>query len=470
MSQTKNLNGTVAQTDEVAPATESPAPDTRSAPDLVEHIGGFRWSICALLFFCTAINYIDRQVIGILKQPLSASLHWSENDYAGIVAFFQTAYAFGYLFGGRLMDRFGVKRALPGAALVWSAAEAAHGLIPKLVGAAGSVMGFKIARVGLGLAEGANFPAAIKAVGEWYPVKERALATGIFNSASNIGAIICPLTVPWIAGEWGWPAAFYATGALGVLWVIAWVLIYDSPEKHKSLSVPERLYIESGRPSASQTVAPTAPWLSLLKYRETWAYLIATMLTGPVWWFYLFWTPDFLQKRFHMTPKQAGIPVAEIYAISIIGSVAAGWLAGVLIGRGKSVNSARKISLLICALCVLPVFCAPLVTHIWMVVSVIGLAAAAHQGWSANLYTFASDTMGKRAVSSLVGFGGFASGLAGAGVAKVVGNILTTTGSYWYIFLWASTMYVLSVIILQLLVPKIAPVTELAGNSEQTVV
>ncbi len=330
--------------------------------------GHFRWVICGLLFFGTAINYIDRQILAILKPELSHDLHWDPQDYANIVTAFQLAYAFGYLFGGRLMERFGVKRGLPAAALVWSLFAALHGLMR-------SVAGFSFVRLGLGISEGGIFPAAIKTVSEWFPLRERALATGIFNSASNIGAIICPLTVPFLALKYGWPAAFYITGALGIVWMV----VYDNPETHPRLSRSERDYIEQGRSPVVET-ATAVPWQTLLRDRAAWAYMIARLLADPVWWFYLFWLPGFLHDQFKLTPTQAGFRVSVVYAMAIVGSIGGGWLAARLLGRGWSLNAARKTSLLVCALCVLPVFAASFATNSWMAVILVGLAAAAHQG------------------------------------------------------------------------------------------
>jgi ACS family hexuronate transporter-like MFS transporter len=410
--------------------------------------GNFRWTICGLLFFATAINYIDRQILGILKPQLSHDLHWNQQDFANIVTAFQFTYALGYLFGGRLMDRFGVKRGLPSAVLAWSIFAILHGVMR-------SVTGFSIARLGLGLAEGGSFPAAIQTVSAWFPVKERALATGIFNSASNIGAIICPLTVPLLALKFGWPTAFYVTGSLGLVWIIAWVLIYDDPLTHPLLTRSEREYIEQGRPALVEITAPVS-WLILLQDRATLAYMGARLLADPVWWFYLFWLPDFLQKHFHLTLIQTGFRVGVIYALASVGSIGGGWLAAKMLSCGWSLNAARKISLLVCAVCVLPVVAASSVSSSWVTVLLVGLAAAGHQGWSANLYTFVSDTMPKRAVSSVVGLGGFAAGIASMGNAQVVGYVLTVThNNYVPIFVWASTMYILAWLFLQLLVPTI---------------
>jgi ACS family hexuronate transporter-like MFS transporter len=432
-----------------------PAAPVSGRPGRGARLGDFRWVICGLLFFSTMINYMDRQIIGILKPQLSHDLGWTDAGYADIVSAFQFAYAFGYLFGGRLMDRFGVRRGLPWAAFLWSVAAAAHGVVR-------TVFGFSVARLGLGLAEGGNFPAAIKTVREWFPARERALATGIFNSASNIGAIVCPLTVPLLAVKFGWPSAFFITGALGLAWIVAWALLYEAPETHPRLSPAERAYIREGRVEATGA-EDSVPWLNLLRVRATWAYMIAGLLAGPVWWFYLFWLPDFLQKRYHLTLQATGFRVGVVYAMAIFGSIGGGWLAAKLMSRGWSLNAARKTSLLVCAVCVVPVFFAASVPNSWITVALVGLAAAAHQGWSANLYTFVSDTMPKRAVSSVVGLGGFISGIASMGNAQVVGYVVTKTGSYALIFAWASTMYLLSLLAIHILVPRLGEISANTG-------
>ena len=439
--------------------------------------GNFRWVICGLLFFSVAVNYIDRNIIGILKMPLSRELGWGETDYAHIAAAFQLAYAFGYLFSGRLMDRMGVKHGLPAVVLLWSIAAAAHGLcslipasdifsisIPWFSSAAKTltwavpmtVFGFMAARVTLGLAEGGNFPGAIKTVAEWFPVKERALATGLFNAGTNVGAIICPIAVPWMYFTWGWPLTFYVTGALGMLWVAAWWWLYDTPETHRHLSAAEREYIQRGQSKTGEQKT-LVPWLSLLGYRAVWAYLIASILAGPVWGIYMFFLPDFLDKRYHIPLEQIGWWTAVFYFIAAFGGVAGGWLAGKLIGRGWSVNAARKISLLLCAVAVVPVFLAPYVPSVWLTVLIVGIAGSAHQGWSANLFSFVSDTMPGQAISSVVGLGGFVSYLTGAAIAELIGYVLKTSGSYVTIFAGASMMYVLSLLVLHLLVPRIQP-------------
>ena len=434
--------------------------------------GKFRWVICALLFFSVAVNYIDRNIIGILKMPLSKELGWGETDYAHIASAFSFAYAFGYLFGGRIMDWIGVKRGLPIFVLLWSIAAAAHGLctyipldmpfnfkLPWFTGAIVlampmTVFGFMSARIMLGLAEGGNFPGAIKTVAEWFPVKERALATGIFNTGTNVGAILCPIAVPFMYARWGWPVTFYVTGALGLFWVAAWWWLYDNPEQHRHLSAAERDYIQGGQP---QTVEKkeSVPWISLLRYRAVWAYLIAGILAGPVWTIYMFFLPDFLDKRYHIPLGQIGWWTALFYFIAAFGGVAGGWLAGRLIGRGWSINAARKVSLLLCAVAVVPLFLAPHVPNVWLTVIIVGIAGSAHQGWSANLFSFVSDTMPKNAVGAVVGLGGFVSYFTGGLVAELIGYLLKTRGNYVLVFAGASLMYLISLAILHLLVPRI---------------
>lgn len=434
-------------------------------------IGRFRWSICGLLFFSVALNYIDRNIIGILKGPLSKELGCSETDYAHIASAFQFAYAFGYLFGGRLMDWIGVKRGLPIAVLLWSLAAGAHGLVSLLPHdetlslslawlSLGSfvvpvtVFGFMTARVALGLAEGGNFPGAIKTVAEWFPVKERALATGIFNAGTNIGAIICPFAVPRMYAAWGWPATFYITGALGILWLLCWLWIYENPEKHPRLSDSERAYIRSGQPVVEEKKV-SVPWLSLFGYRAVWAYVAASILAGPVWNIYMFFLPDFLQKNFQLDLVAVGDWTAVFYFFASFGGIAGGWLSGRLLGRGWSLNAARKITLLCCALAVVPIFLAPSMPNVLLTVLIVGLAGSAHQGWSANLFSFVSDTMPKQAISSVVGLGGFVAYFTGGVVTEIIGKILQKTGSYASIFAAASLLYLAALLIIHVLVPRI---------------
>jgi MFS transporter, ACS family, hexuronate transporter len=455
-----------------SPITGSQLPPARSSA------GRYRWTVCALLFFSVAINYIDRLVIGILKKPLSEQLGWSDADYGYIAAAFSFAYAFGYLFGGRLVDRLGVKRGLPWCVFVWSLAAMAHGLcafigveeqfrveypwfswaekgfIWMTLAMPMTAAGFMFARIALGLAQGGNFPGAIKAVAEWYPVKERALATGLFNAGTNVGAILCPIAVPWIYKQVGWEATFYITGAIGFIWVAAWWWIYEPPEKHPKLSPAELSYIKEGQPQVEEKPAKV-PLLSLLGYRAVWAYIIASMLAGPAWGFYQFFLPDFLDKAFDLELQVIGWWTGAFFGIAALGGIAGGWLAGRLMNHGWSVNAARKVSLLICALAVVPVFLAPFAGNVFLAVLIVGIAGSAHQGWSANLFSVVSDTMPKEAISSVVGLGGFLCFFTGGFINGITGYILEKTGSYFSVFAYFSGMYVLSLLAIQLLVPNI---------------
>jgi ACS family hexuronate transporter-like MFS transporter len=425
--------------------TEAQAPSVAIAAP-VERVGRYRWTICALLFFATTINYVDRQVIGILKPSLQEQFHWSEIDYSNIVLAFQAAYAIGLLSVGRLIDWLGVRRGFSLAVIVWSLAAMAHALVQ-------SVLGFSVVRFALGLGESGNFPASIRAVAEWHPRKERAFATGIFNAGSNIGAIVAPLTVPWITLTYGWQWAFVATGALGFIWLLAWGMTYSSPADHKRVSAAELDYIRS---DAEQT-KPGVSWLALFGYRQTWAFALGKFLTDPIWWVYLFWVPDFLSKNYGLSLSKIGPPVVAIYLIADIGSVGGGWLSSTLIRRGWSVNGGRKGAMLLCALAVTPVVFAAKASGIVPAVALIGLAAAAHQGWSANIFTLASDMFPKNAVASVVGIGGMAGAVGGMLISTVVGRILEWTGSYRPIFIIAGSAYLVALAFMHVLAPKLTP-------------
>lgn len=441
--------------------------------------GSFRWIICGLLFFSVAVNYIDRLVLAILKNDLCRELHWTDADYGWIAAAFSFAYAFGYLLGGRLMDRWGIKKGLPIFVLLWSCAATAHGLCSLIdvesrfsmnlpwfsmdkgfawvtLALPMTAAGFMLARIALGLTEGGNFPGAIKTVAEWYPVKERALATGLFNAGSNVGAILCPIAVPWLYKHLGWASTFYITGGTGFLWVIAWWWLYEAPEKHKRLSAGELAYIQSDQPkTVEQKPAVKVPLFSLIKYRAVWAYVLASILAGPAWGFYQFFVPDFLTKKFGITTQEVGWWTGAFFAIAAIGGVAGGWLAGKLLDMGWSVNAARKVSMLACAIAVVPVFLAPAANSIWLAVLIVGIAGSAHQGWSSNLFSVVSDTMPKEAISSVVGVGGFMAYFTGGFVNGLTGEILQRTGSYVPVFAYFSGMYLLSLLCIQLLVPNL---------------
>ncbi|HUI41901.1 MAG TPA: MFS transporter [Terriglobia bacterium] len=417
-------------------------------------IGHFRWVICALLLFGTTKNYMDRQVLGVLKTTLQHDLGWSEIDYGHLVFAFQAAYAAGLVMVGRLIDRLGTRLGFALAMVFWSLASMAHAV-------AGSLASFEAARAALGLGESAIFPASIKTVAEWFPQKERALATGIFNAGTNAGAIITPLIVPWIAIHWGWRWAFVVTGSLGFLWLVLWLALYRRPEEHPRLSAAELQYIRGDSPPAAGKVK----WAQLLPHRQTWALVLGKFFTDPVWWFYLFWAPDFLERRHGLTLIQIGVPVMAIYVISDAGSVAGGWFSSWLIRRGASVNRGRKTAMLVCAACVLPVVYASRAQGLWTAVLLIGLAAAAHQGFSANMFTLATDMFPRQAVASVVGLAGMAGAVGGMLIAEVVGYVLQTTGSYRIPFLMAGFAYLVALGVIQLLAPRLESATlKLSGT------
>lgn len=426
-----------------------------------------RWLICALLFFAAAINYIDRQVIGILKPTLQEQFHFDEQDYAAIVFTFQAAYAIGLLLSGRIMDRIGVRRGFALAVVIWSIGAVMHGAAdwlpwlriptlsidpPAVVFLGGATAGLALSRLVLGLGEAGNFPASIKAVAEWFPKKERALATGIFNSGTNIGALVTPLVVPWITLAYGWQWAFVITGVLGFGWVIWWFVAYRDPDTHPGVNAAELAIIQSDPVEKTAAI----PWSRLLPHRETWAFAAGKFLTDPIWWLYLFWVPDFLKRNHGLDLKTMGLPLVVIYLVADVGSIGGGWLSSHLIKRGWSTNAARKTAMLVCALAVVPMLVAAQVKSLWMAVALVSIAAAAHQGWSANLFTLVSDMFPKRAVGSVVGIGGMAGSVGGMLIALVVGAILQKTGSYVPIFVMAASAYLVALVIIQLLVPQLA--------------
>jgi ACS family hexuronate transporter-like MFS transporter len=428
-------------------------------------IGRFRWTICGLLFFAATINYVDRQVIGILKPTLQGQFGWSEIDYGDIVFAFQLAYGIGLLAAGRLIDRLGARAGFAVAIVIWSVAAMAHAEaavfgpvaagVLALVGLtySASVAGFIVARLALGFGEAGNFPAAIKVVAEWFPKRERAFATGLFNSGTNIGALLTPLVVPWITIKWGWYWAFIATGALGFLWLAVWWVSYDRPEDHPRLTASELAHIRSDPPDLTTRV----PWRSLMGHRQTWAFALGKFMTDPVWWLYLFWVPDFLHRNHGINLSTMGPPLVAIYLIADIGSIGGGWLSSRLIKRGWTINAARKTAMLVCALSVLPMVFASGAKDLWVAVALISVAAAAHQGWSANLFTLVSDMFPKHAIGSVVGFGGMAGAVGGMLIAKLTGYILQATGSYVPIFLIAAFAYVVALSIIHVLVPRLDP-------------
>ena len=406
--------------------------------------GHYRWTVCALLFFATTINYIDRQVLGILAPTLQTEIGWSELEYGYIVTAFQAAYALGLLIIGRLMDVFGTKLGYSFAMVIWSVAAMAHAL-------ARSAFGFGAARFALGLGESGNFPAAIKTVAEWFPKKERAFATGIFNAGSNVGAVVAPLVVPWLTLTYGWYEAFIVTGSIGFIWLIFWFMLYEVPNKSKRVTKEELAYIQSDPPESLEKI----PWVRLLTYKETWAFMLGKFLTDPIWWFYLYWVPKFLNKEYGLTLETLGLPLIVIYLLADVGSVGGGWLSSAFIKRGWTVNKGRKTAMLICAICVVPIVFASQANSVWMAVGLLGLATAAHQGWSANLFTTTSDMFPRRAIGSVVGLGGMAGSIGGMLISTATGLILEFTGSYVYIFILAGSVYLLALVVFQLLVPKL---------------
>jgi len=429
-------------------------------------VGRFRWVICGLLFLAATINYIDRQVIGILKTTLQPQFGWSEIDYSDIVFAFQLAYAIGFIFAGRLMDRIGTKVGFALALTVWSFAAVAHAgattfgpAAALILGAIGlkysaSVAGFIAARFALGLGESGNFPAAIKTVAEWFPRSERALATGLFNAGTNIGAIVTPMVVPFITFRYGWQAAFVATGVVGFAWLALWWSLYESPDRHPRLGAAERAYISADPPDPVARVS----WKTLLPHRQTWTVATAKFMTDPIWWVYLFWIPDFFSRKFGLSLLELGPPVIVVYLVSDVGSVFGGWLSSRLITRGWSVNAARKTAMLACASAVVPIVFASRVESMWTAVALISVAAAAHQGWSANVYTLASDMFPRQAVGSVIGFAGMSGAVGGMLIAKITGYILQTTGSYLPIFVIAGITYLVTLAVVHALSPRLEPV------------
>lgn len=370
-----------------------------------------------MLFFATTINYLDRQVIGLLKPTLEKEFSWSETDYGYIVMLFSGAYALGLLLFGRVIDRIGTKLGYSISLVAWSIAAMGHAL-------ARSTFGFGVARAALGLGEAGNFPAAIKAVAEWFPKKERALATGIFNSGTNIGAVVAPILVPWILGVWGWQEAFVITGAIGFIWLVFWLIYYEIPAKQQRLGKEEFDYIHSD--DAPDAVLDEKPvnWLQLFRIRQTWAFLFGKMLTDPIWWFFLFWLPSYFSTTFQLDLRKPSLELVVVYTATTIGSIGGGYLSGYFIRMGWPVFRARKIAMLIFALCVVPIVLARYASNVWAAVGLISLATAAHQAWSANIFTTASDMFPKKAVSSIVGIGGMAGAVGGILFPLLVGNLL----------------------------------------------
>jgi ACS family hexuronate transporter-like MFS transporter len=387
-----------------------------------------------LLFVATTINYVDRQVLGILAPTLQRELHWTEADYGDIVSWFSFAYAFGFLAAGRVIDWIGVRRGLATAVVAWSIAAIGHAF-------ATTAAGFSFARAMLGVSESAIFPGSIKAIAEWFPQRERALATGIFNAGTNTGAILTPLIVPWIALTWGWQWAFVATGALGLLWLALWIPLYRNPPV-----------------GDTSVVRPRVPWVTLFGYRQTWAFIVGKLMADPVWWFYLYWLPKFLDAKYGVKLAQVAAPIIVVYLIADVGSVGGGWISSALIKRGWSVNRARKATMLAMALLIVPTTLVSRAPGMWAAVLIVGVAAAAHQAWSANVYTLASDMFPTSAVGSVVGIGAFAGAMAGVVFQRVTGRVLQANGSdYAPIFVVCGLAYVTAWAIIHVLAPRLEP-------------
>lgn len=409
-------------------------------------IGHYRWLICALIFFATTINYVDRAVLGVLAPTLRTEIGWTDQEYGYISAAFTLAYAIGFLFAGWFIDKIGTRFGYAIYLTIWSLAAAAHALVR-------TTFGFGVARFALGIGESGNFPAAIKTVAEWFPKKERALATGIFNAGSNVGAILAPLVVPWIALNWGWQEAFIFTGLAGLIWIAFWIPVYHRPAEHPKLSKEELAHIESDPPDPPAKIS----WFKLLTFKQTWAFSIGKFLTDAIWWFYLFWFPLFMNDRFGVDLKTIGLPMIVVYVLADFGSVGGGWLSSALMKRNWTVNAARKTAMLVCAILILPVAIAPHVSGQWVAVILIGVAAAAHQGFSANIFTTSSDMFPRKAVGSVVGIGGFAGAIGGFFMNLGAGWLKQNTGSYEIMFAIAGVVYLIALLIMHLLVPKLEP-------------
>lgn len=420
-----------------APASFTPAAPGRRS--------GYRWTILALLFFATTINYIDRQVLGILAPTLQRELGWTEADYGAIVSWFSLMYGIGMLGMGRLLDWLGTRRGFALSITAWSLAAMGHAL-------SRTAAGFSVARAFLGLGESGNFPGAVKTVSEWFPKSERALAVGIFNAGSNVGAVVAPIAVPWIALTWGWREAFVVTGALGFVWLAFWLVVYCEPTKHPKVSPAELAHIRSDPEDTVERV----PWFELLGYRQTWAFVLGKALTDPVWLFYLFWLPKFLDAGWGVKLAGLAAPLVAIYVFADVGSVAGGWFSGTLIKRGWTVNRARKTAMLVAALLIVPTLLAPRATSMWTAVALVSVAAAAHQWWSANLFTTVSDMFPRGAVGSVIGIGGFGGAMAGFLFQRYTGKLLEATGGkYGVIFVICGVAYLGAWVVVHALAPRL---------------
>ena len=416
-------------------------------------MGRYRWVICAMLFAATSINYVDRQIIGVLKPTLQLEFGWTESSYGDLVFWFQAAYALGYVGFGRVIDKIGARLGYAAAVALWTAAHIAHAMVS-------TVGGFIAVRFALGLGESGNFPAGLKAIAEWFPKQERALATGILVAGTNIGAIMTPLIVPFITYRWGWRAAFIVTGSFSLIWLILWLRIYRRPQEHSKVSAGELAYINSDSPANPDgpRAVTNMTWRALLRVPETWAYALARFLIDPIWWMFLFWLPDFFVKRYNLDLEHFGPPLVVVYLVSDAGSISGGWLSSRLIRLGYTVNRARKLTMLLASVLVLPVMFAMYADNLWLAVAMVGVATAGHQAFSATLYTFPSDVFPRQAVGTVVGIGGTAGAIGGMLMAKYAGWVLDGIGSYTPIFIVAGSVYILALIVVHSLSPRLKPV------------
>jgi len=418
--------------------------------------GRYRWTVCALLFFATTINYVDRQVIGLLKPTLEVEFMWTESDYAAIVMVFSLAYALGYLVFGRIVDSIGTKIGYVVSVFFWSLAAMLHGVVT-------TAFGFGAVRAFLGISEAGNFPTAIKATAEWFPKKERALATGIFNSGTSLGPVIAPLLVPLILGAFGWKHAFFWTGALGFVWLIFWIWLYEIPSKQKRLSTAEFNYIQDG--DETEPKAPTISWRKLFCYRQTWTFILGKLMTDPIWWFFLFWLPSYFSSVYNIDFKKPNLQLVVVYTATTIGSIGGGYLSSYLIRKGWITYKARKFAMFIFACCVIPISLAQFSGNVWVAVFLISVAAAAHQAWSANIFTTVSDMFPRHAVSTVVGIGGMAGSVGGILFPYMVGQMLDyykAAGDivlgYNILFMLSGSVYVLAWLVMHLLSPRMEKV------------
>jgi len=439
-------------------------------------IGKYRWTICALLFFATTINYLDRQVLSLLKPLLEDKFGWSNSQYADIASVFQFTYAISMLFAGRVMDRLGTKKGFALSMIVWSLGAIMHALAVPVgqvfmtgLGWLGismipvSVIGFMVSRAVLGFGESGNFPAAIKATAEYFPKKERSFATGIFNSGANVGAILAPLTVPWIAQNWGWEAAFVIIGSVGFVWLFFWVYYYAAIDEQKRLSAAELEYINSDSEENEGDATGKVSWLKVLQYRQTWAFSFGKFMTDGVWWFFLFWLPAYLKEKYNMTGTDIMLPLAVLYSMTMIGSINGGWFPVYYMRKGYKPYDARMKAMLLIAIIPLVVLAAQPLGYIsfWVPVILIGLGASAHQAWSANIFTTVSDMFPKKAIGSVVGIGGMAGGMGGVIITKTGGALFDhykalghiETG-YAIMFSFCAVAYLMAWRVMKWLVPQ----------------